>query len=191
MGRKARLKDPNYLVGKRFGRWTVIERAGNRKNGSPLWKCRCDCGTVRIIQTSTLTSGRSRSCGCSLREKPKSLIGKKFGMLTVLDYLGNDVWKCYCENCGRERDIKHIYAWMRNDKISCGCYLAEKNKRYDLTGKRAGRYLILKRVSKDRFRNTNWLCRDDKTGREVILSRQQLRHLMRIDKEKESARDGV
>ncbi len=182
MGRP-KLKDPNYLVGKRFGHLTVIERAGNRKSGSPLWKCRCDCGKVKIIQTCNLLNGQSKSCGCARHEKPKSLIGKKFGMLTVLDYSGNNVWKCYCENCGKERDIKNIYLWMRNDRKSCGCYLAEKKKSYDLTGKKAGRYLILKRVSKDRFRNTNWLCRDDETGREVILSRQRIRDLMRMDNE--------
>lgn len=51
------------LTGERFGRWTVIERADNR-NGKVMWKCLCDCGTVRVVLGYNLTSGDSKSCGC-------------------------------------------------------------------------------------------------------------------------------
>lgn len=51
------------LTGQRFERLLVIERAGSRK-GQTMWRCRCDCGNERVIQSSSLTGGRSRSCGC-------------------------------------------------------------------------------------------------------------------------------
>lgn len=55
------------LTGKRFGRWTVLGEAG-RACGGILWKCRCDCGTVRDVMAQSLTKGTSTSCGCYNKE---------------------------------------------------------------------------------------------------------------------------
>lgn len=54
------------LKGERFGRWSVHGLAPNR-NGKRYWNCVCDCGAVKIIQTSVLRSGKSVSCGCYYR----------------------------------------------------------------------------------------------------------------------------
>lgn len=51
------------LAGQRFGRWTVLERVGKR-SGKLTWLCRCDCGKTKSVVGTTLTRGRSRSCGC-------------------------------------------------------------------------------------------------------------------------------
>ena len=59
------------LTGKKFNRWTVIERAGSTKNGAVLWRCRCDCGNEGLLSSNTLTSGHSKSCGCYNREVSK------------------------------------------------------------------------------------------------------------------------
>jgi len=52
------------MVGKRFGRFVVLERQGNSKNGHPLWVCKCDCGSIRKVGASNLRTGNSKSCGC-------------------------------------------------------------------------------------------------------------------------------
>jgi len=61
------------LTGQRFGRWLVLGRerlpkplAGGTAYG---WRCRCDCGSERVIDRSSLVSGRSKSCGCDRSEK--------------------------------------------------------------------------------------------------------------------------
>ena len=59
------------LTGEHFGRWTVIEYAGRGNHGEVQYKCRCDCGTERIIRRTSLTSGNSRSCGCLSRDTAK------------------------------------------------------------------------------------------------------------------------
>ena len=71
------------LTGQRFGRWTVIRRAGSHACNSdglattfPLWLCRCDCGNEGIVIGENLKSGKSRSCGC-LRSELASERGKK------------------------------------------------------------------------------------------------------------------
>lgn len=55
------------MVGKRFGRWTVIERASKEVKGV-YWLCRCDCGTERVVNGRMLRTGGSVSCGCYARE---------------------------------------------------------------------------------------------------------------------------
>ena len=62
MARKLELK------GKRFGRWTVLNRQGSTKYGEALWNCVCDCGTKRLVRAFMLVSNKSKSCGCTTRE---------------------------------------------------------------------------------------------------------------------------
>ena len=58
----------NDLSGQRFGRLVVLERTGS-KNNRPLWLCKCDCGNEKIVSTSGLKSGDTKSCGCLKQEK--------------------------------------------------------------------------------------------------------------------------
>lgn len=51
------------MIGQKFGRLTVIERAPN-KSEKPRWKCACECGGSTISFASSLRRGRARSCGC-------------------------------------------------------------------------------------------------------------------------------
>lgn len=46
------------LDNQQFGEWTVIKYAGDRKQ-----LCRCSCGTIKEVDTSSLKSGRSSNCG--------------------------------------------------------------------------------------------------------------------------------
>lgn len=58
--------------GRRFGRWTVLEKADRQIVGGRLRvvrECQCDCGTRRIISSQMLEAGQSLSCGCALLEK--------------------------------------------------------------------------------------------------------------------------
>lgn len=76
----SQLKD---ITGERFGKWTVLSRAENNKEGRAVWVCRCDCGTVRKVIGKTLISGKSSCCGCTRKEnasKASSRSNTKHGM---------------------------------------------------------------------------------------------------------------
>lgn len=60
------------LVGQKFGRLLVIERATSEK-GHTRWLCRCDCGKECIVYGSSLKSNNTRSCGCYKVENAKKL----------------------------------------------------------------------------------------------------------------------
>ena len=56
------------LIGFRFGRLTVIERAPNRRPNQVRWICRCDCGTLTDVAGSNLKNNTVLSCKCLQRE---------------------------------------------------------------------------------------------------------------------------
>ena len=57
------------MAGRRYGRWTVFERAGS-KHGMATWLCRCDCGQEANVFGNNLRSGKSKGCrSCASREK--------------------------------------------------------------------------------------------------------------------------
>lgn len=51
------------LIGKRFGKWLVIER-DNNKYERPKWICECECGNIRSVYGHSLKAGGSTNCGC-------------------------------------------------------------------------------------------------------------------------------
>lgn len=127
----------NELVGKKFGKLTVISFAG-RYNGYIYYSCKCDCGNIKEIRNDNLYT--AKSCGCmrgwnSLADrKSKNLIGQRFGRLTVLEktnkrYYGYVVWKCKCD-CGNIVEVPMHNLSYNHMVKSCGCMLDENRKRF-------------------------------------------------------------
>lgn len=59
------------MIGKRFGKLTVIESAEIRTHSGirrSFYKCRCDCGIETVKRRDHLKEGRVKSCGCYHRE---------------------------------------------------------------------------------------------------------------------------
>lgn len=108
------------LTGMKFGRLTVIERAGKTKQGNALWKCKCDCGNETIVRSTTLRNGESKSCGCLRAEywkERKTTHGQSNTRLAHIWYQMKE--RCFCktipayENYGG-RGITVCNEW-RND----------------------------------------------------------------------------
>lgn len=60
------------LSGQKIGRWNIICRTSDRVSPSGThytrYRCVCDCGTIRDVDASSLSCGKSKSCGCLSRE---------------------------------------------------------------------------------------------------------------------------
>ncbi len=90
----------NYIIdlmGKKFGKLTVIENMGNNKHKTVMWKCLCDCGNERVIVGQSLRNGNTTSCGClrydKLKEMPehlhrRELVPIKCGIYKIENPLG-------------------------------------------------------------------------------------------------------
>lgn len=57
--------NPN-LIGQRFGR--LLAGEARRTAGSWFILCTCDCGTIKLVRSDHLRTGRIVSCGCYKRE---------------------------------------------------------------------------------------------------------------------------
>lgn len=63
------------LVGKKFGRLTVLSKGNSRPNArSSIWNCICECGRVSITIGSNLVFGNTNSCGCLVKENGKGFL---------------------------------------------------------------------------------------------------------------------
>lgn len=61
------------LTGQRFGRLTVLGRAGiyrapDQETICLTWRCRCDCGNETVVIGNNLKHGYTKSCGCLRKE---------------------------------------------------------------------------------------------------------------------------
>lgn len=117
-------------VGKSYGDITVLEYLGNL-----TYKCKCKCGNILNIKTSSLREDKKgiyRCKECQDKKRKEKLNGKKigikYGKLTVIEYLGNKNYLCKCD-CGKECVVK-TYDLRQNKKgaKSCGCEVIHYKK---------------------------------------------------------------
>jgi len=116
---------------KKYNKLTIIdENPKFKKNGYFYYKCKCECGNIKIISFYYLKYNRVKSCGCaSARIKNES--GKKFANLLVLDKYkrenGKTYWLCKCD-CGNKKYISIADLKCGHIK-SCGCLAIKRFKK--------------------------------------------------------------
>lgn len=63
---------PMDLTGHKYGKLLVVGLNGYRYSTSGrkvyLWNCKCDCGNDAVVESKSLRSGNSKSCGCLAME---------------------------------------------------------------------------------------------------------------------------
>lgn len=52
------------IIGNKYGKLTVIEDSGERRNGAIMYICECACGGDTLAMSGNLKRGEIRSCGC-------------------------------------------------------------------------------------------------------------------------------
>lgn len=155
-------------TGQRFGNLVIVEMLYNYNNkGKTYARCRCDCGTEKIIYMSNIKRGFSKSCGCIEKESRhhrkhnKNLLGKKYGKLTVIEQLevnskGHMEWLCKCE-CGGNRIVTTGKLTGQRVK-SCGCDNYDSNA-VNLSGRVFGMLTVIKPSLYDNQKHRRtWEC---------------------------------
>lgn len=125
------------MIGKTFGRWTVISFSHRNEQNRKYYNCICSCGTKRVVKGGSLKEGKSQSCGClhkdtltaKIKKNSDNMIGKTIGRWTVISVSHKDeqhrtvYYNCKC-SCGTKRKV-------RSDSLltskSCGCLQKEKS----------------------------------------------------------------
>lgn len=178
---KEKQMETEDLTGRKFGRLTAIERSkdyiSKRGKHLPMWLCRCECGTEKVVYAGNLKQGSVKSCGCIMTE---DLTGQKFNMLTVIKQAETKVskngnrtimWECKCD-CGNTTIVAG--GKLKNGSTkSCGCL--SKDKAEDFAGQRFGKLVAIERaediIGKSGSRSTAWLCKCDCGNKKVVTAR--------------------
>lgn len=92
------------LIGRDFGRWTVVQYSHNNGKGKSLWLCQCECGNTSLVTTSNLTSGTSQSCGC-LGAEHRLRASTKHGLKQHPLY---NIWKNMKRRCSSPADVSYF-----------------------------------------------------------------------------------
>ena len=159
------------ITGKKFGEWSVIEYVGDKK-----WRCICSCGNIRDVSAYSLKNGLSKTCGDKTKhtyENERAFVditGQQFGVLKILEYLGNSRWKCQC-SCGEYVELlsKNI---SEHKHLSC----IHINKiKYNLKkdssiGSTVGDLTIIDKKDSDHY-----ICKC-KCGKEKVIRKYSLTH---------------
>lgn len=57
------------LTGRKFGRWTVLERGEDNDWKQMTYVCLCECGFKGRVLARSLRNGQSKSCSCLANEQ--------------------------------------------------------------------------------------------------------------------------
>lgn len=123
------------MIGKKFGKLTVIEESSIRKNGAICWICRCDCGNItEPIRSHNLRYGDTTSCGCIHKEitsKRSTVHGlrktKLYSIWTNMKRRCNDINASRYERYGGrgitvceewKNDFRAFYDWAMSNGYS-------------------------------------------------------------------------
>lgn len=158
-------------IGFRVGKLEIIAPTSERKNGYTIWRCRCDCGGERLLDTRALQRGVIRDCGCVTKVPPGAtdLTGRRFGKLIAVEptserkYGGGIVWRCLCD-CNNVAYVS-AHQFTCGYTKSCGCLSHPPLK--DFIGKRFGQLTVIGYEGK-RAGMHRWRCLCD-CGKETIV----------------------
>lgn len=101
------------ISGQRFGRLVAVERVAVDKFGHSRWFCQCDCGKQKIVDMSSLTGGRTRSCGCLVMETSAILLKGKSGIDNHFYVHGgcktrlHNIWKDMKQRCYNSKSLSY------------------------------------------------------------------------------------
>ena len=117
----------------RYGRLLVLHAASQeeietlgKKTFEDPWLCRCDCGKICICEKENLRSGRTKSCGCLLKEQRKINMKKAIHFVdgTCVELLAN-------RRSGRGNRSGHLGVYQREGQ-RWRAEIGFQGKRYNL-----------------------------------------------------------
>ena len=137
------------LIGKRFGRLTVLEIASKDKWGHYKWLCKCDCGNSIIVRGDNLKSNITASCGCL----NKDLVKKRMTIHGKVKSVEYKCWSGIKARCLNENYPKYKNYGGRGITV-CERWLKFENFYKDM-GERQ------ERLSLDRIDNNKGYCKEN------------------------------
>ena len=166
------IRPPNYnpLVGKRFGRLTVI--SDFTKNWKHYCVCKCDCGNeVTVMADNLKNHGHTQSCGCYKFYRITQANGTH-GMSRTKIYI---IWQ-YIKKCCYKKDYR---GYLKDIEV-CDDWKDDFMSFYNWSmanGYREGLSLFRKDLGENYSPfNCYWAYKKNRTGRHVLCVETQIEY---------------
>lgn len=121
----------DFKVGDKKGKFLILENLGKIKKNigrgsrAIYWLCKCECGKQGKYTSTYIAYKNSRGCISCYQN---SMIGKKFGKLTILEKLDKKInntvqYKCLCQCSLDKTNIVYLELckMTTGHTSSCGC----------------------------------------------------------------------
>src|SRR6516162_7127629 len=112
------------LSGQKFGRLTVVARAGLTTARCVLWHCLCDCGETSTVAGNDLRRGHTeqcKACGYAAQSrKAKDWTGEVVGSFTVVRLISRGRWEVTCHDC--HDSFNRSGDWLRQAGVCPTCH---------------------------------------------------------------------
>ena len=134
-------KKPKDISNKKFGRLTALVNTGYKgNNGDYIWKCLCDCGGTVEVSIGNLNCGKTKSCGCLVKDAAKQK-DNYHGMTESLTYKS---WLKMLERCRQPNCIEYENYGAKG--IDCCDEWLDYRKFYSDLGERPSKDYSLDRI---------------------------------------------
>lgn len=108
------MSKPIEMIGKKFGRWTVLKEGGYLYN-RPAFLCRCECGSEKIINGNELRRGKTKGCKrCAVNDCKNQLIGDFLKNCPEYNVYNSMIRRCKIDKDYAGRGIKVCSRWMNS-----------------------------------------------------------------------------
>jgi hypothetical protein len=80
------------IIGKRYGKLTIVGFSHKNDSRQQFWNCKCDCGNEKTVNSFKLKTGKTKSCGCNISPPIEIYHEKKRKLLKSKIIVANTCW---------------------------------------------------------------------------------------------------
>lgn len=157
-------------IGEKYGRIEIIS-FDKRINRTYYWNCKCECGNVKSIRSTNLTSKKTNSCGClgkESRAKSNTKHGHSFVGKHSTEY---NIWTSMTQRCTNIKNDNYPNYGAKGIKI-CERWIKFENFLEDMGQRPSKKYTLDRIDTKGNYEliNCRWatsLQQNNNTSRNV------------------------